>query len=310
MTVLSPERAPAPARPARPAAPRRRRGHRVAALVLAGPFTALLAGTVLVPVLYALYLSLFTDRLSGLGFAGPHQVFVGLGNYLSVLGDRAYHTGLVNVALFMLIHLPLMLGMALVLALMLDSAMTRLRRLWSLAVFLPYAVPGVITGLIWGYLYSPEIGPLTAILPFDPLSAGAILPSVVNIATWQWVGYNMIILYTALLAVPTDLIDAARADGAGGVRIALSVKVPVIRPAVAVAAMFTVIGSLQLFTEPLVLHNFTGAATLTWTPNLYLYQSAFVANDYGRAAAASVLLALVCAALSALVMRAAAGRSR
>ena len=100
------------------------------------------------------------------------------------------------------------------------------------------------------------------------------------------------------------------ADGAGPIRVALSIKVPMIRPTIFVALIFTVIGSLQLFTEPLVLSSFTNAVTSTWTPSLYVYEAAFISNDYGRAAAASLLLAVACAVLSALVMRLSARRSR
>ena len=97
---------------------KRRRG---AGLVLVLPFAALLALTVLVPVLYTVYLSLFTDRLSGLGFDGPRQVFIGLGNYLSVLVDRAFGQSVVTVALYALVQVPVMLILAMVLALLLDS---------------------------------------------------------------------------------------------------------------------------------------------------------------------------------------------
>nr|QEO73824.1 putative ABC transporter permease protein [uncultured bacterium] len=308
MSVLTPQRAPSKTvEPVVRAA--RRRGH-LAGLLLAAPFAILLLGTVLVPVLYALYLSLFTERLSGLGFDGPEQVFVWLGNYFGVLSDKAFHGSLGNVALFVLVHIPIMLGGALVLALLLDSAVVRLRRMWALAVFLPYAVPVVIGGLIWAYMYSPGVGPLAAILPFDPLSDVGILPSVVNIATWQWIGYNVIIFYTALQAVPRDVLEAAHADGAGPMRTALSIKVPMIRPSLFVALVFTVIGSLQLFTEPMVLRGFTGSVTSSWTPSMYVYEAAFVAGDSGRAAAASVLLAVVSALLSAVVMRMSSRRSR
>lgn len=309
MAILAPERAAdVPSGPERSRSPLGGRRGR-AGLALAAPFALLLAATVLVPIGYAVYLSLFTDQFSGLGFSGPHQVFVAFGNYLEVLADKAFHASVGNVAVFVLIHIPIMLGMAMLLALLLDSAVVRLRRVWSLAVFLPYAVPTVITGLIWAYLYSPNSG-LGALLPFDPLGKAGILPSIVNIATWQWVGYNMIIFYTALQAVPRDILEAARTDGASAVRTAWSVKIPMLRPTIFVALVFTVIGSLQLFTEPLVLRTFTGSVTSTWSPSLYAYEAAFTAGDYGRAAAASVLLALVAALLSALVMRLSARRSR
>ncbi|RKN04734.1 carbohydrate ABC transporter permease [Streptomyces radicis] len=311
MTVVAPEAetgrptgaSPGPARP-----PRRR--SRLAPLVLAAPFALLLIGTVLVPIAYALYLSLFTERLSGLGFDGPHDVFVWLGNYADVLGDPAFRESVGNVAVYALVHVPLMLGAALALALLLDGATVRLRQVWTLAVFLPYAVPGVIAGLIWAYLYSPSIGPLNDALPWDPLGSDGALPSIVNMATWQWTGYNMIIFYTALRTVPREVLEASTVDGAGPIRTALAVKVPMIRPTLFVALVFTVIGSLQLFTEPLVLRSFSSSVTSTWTPSLYVYEAAFISNDYGRAAAASLLLALASALLSALVMRLSTRRSR
>lgn len=308
MSVLAPERAPVLDEPSAEPVVRTRKKD-FAGLVLAVPFLLLLVTTVLVPVLYALYLSLFTERLRGLGFSGPEHVFTWLGNYLAVVTDKAFHAGLGNVALFALIHIPSMLIGALVLALLLDSAVVRLRRMWSLAVFVPYAVPVVIGGLIWAYLYSPTIGPIKNLLGVDPLSDGAVLPSIANIATWQWVGYNMIIFYTALQAVPKEIVEAARADGAGGFRTAWSIKIPVIRPTIFVAVVFTVIGSLQVFTEPMVLRGFTGTVTSTWSPSMYVYEAAFVAGDNGRAAAASVLLAVICAVLSAVVMRFSTRRS-
>ncbi|MCT2593528.1 sugar ABC transporter permease [Streptomyces sp. N2-109] len=281
-----------------------------AAMLLTGPFVLLLLGTVLVPIGYTVWLSLFTERLSGLGFDGPRQVFVDVGNYQTVLSDPAFLEGVGNVALYAALHIPVMLGGALVLALLLDSAVVRMAKVWSLAVFLPYAVPGVIAGLIWAYLYSPDVGPISSMLPFDPLGSNGVLTSIVNMATWQWLGYNMIIFYTALQTVPRELLEAARADGAGPLRTALSIKVPMIRPTAFVALVFTLIGSLQLFTEPMVLRNFTGSVTSSWTPSLYVYESAFVSNDYGRAAAASVLLAVASALLSAFVMRLSTRRSR
>ncbi|AUS78157.1 sugar ABC transporter permease [Actinoalloteichus sp. AHMU CJ021] len=313
MTVVTDRGDSSARRPAPSPAPRRMGGRagraRLAPLLLVAPFALLLLATVLVPIGYALYLSLFTERLSGLGFSGPEDVFVWLSNYGAVLSDPAFAESVWNVARYALVHVPLMLGAALVLALLLDGAVVWLRQVWSLAVFLPYAVPGVIAGLVWAYLFSPGIGPLNDVLPWDPLGSEGVLPSIVTMATWQWMGYNMIIFYTALRTVPRDVLEAARIDGAGPVRTALSVKVPIIRPTIFVALVFTVIGSLQLFTEPLVLRSFTGSVTSTWTPSLYVYEAAFITNDYGRAAAASLLLALACAVLSALVMRLSTRRS-
>ncbi|WP_129843319.1 sugar ABC transporter permease [Streptomyces sp. RFCAC02] len=315
MTATAPAPAPTEGNAApddRSTPPRRSPGHRtrLAGLALAAPFAVLLLCTVLVPIGYALYLSLFTERLSGLGFDGPHDVFVWFANYGEVLSDGAFLDSVGHVALYAVVHVPLMLGLALALALLLDGAMVRLRQVWTLAVFIPHAVPGVIAGLIWAYLFSPGVGPLNDVLPWDPLGSNGVLPSIVTMATWQWTGYNMIIFHTALRTVPREVLEAARVDGAGPLRTALTVKVPLIRPTVFVALVFTVIGSLQLFTEPLVLRAFSPSVTSTWTPSLYVYEAAFISNDYGRAAAASLLLAAASAVLSAVVMRLSSRRSR
>ncbi|CAM5311982.1 sugar ABC transporter permease [Streptomyces narbonensis] len=100
------------------------------------------------------------------------------------------------------------------------------------------------------------------------------------------------------------LLEAATVDGAGAWRIAFSIKVPLVKASLAMVGLFTVIGSLQLFTEPLILNKGTGSAvTSTWTPNMYAYTAAFDRNDYGLAAAACVLLALTAALLSFAVTR-------
>ncbi|MFF8912941.1 carbohydrate ABC transporter permease [Streptomyces sp. NPDC015032] len=284
----------------------RQRGRSGAPVLLLAPFFALFTAVTLVPIGYAVYLSLFTERRSGLGFGDAETIFTGLGNYSRVLGDGAYLDGFLTIARYCLIYIPLMLGLSLVMALLLDSALARAKRFFQLALFLPHAVPGIIAALIWTYLYTPGISPVVNALD----SAGAQLdllghplPAVVNIAVWEWTGYNMVIFYAALQAIPREVLEAAVVDGASPLRTALSIKIPLIRASITMVGMFTVIGSLQLFTEPMILHTTAPAVVSSWTPNMYAYTAAFERNDYGLAAAASVLLALAAAALSFLITR-------
>ncbi|MFC9491440.1 carbohydrate ABC transporter permease, partial [Streptomyces hydrogenans] len=135
------------------------------------------------------------------------------------------------------------------------------------------------------------------------LSVDNAVFSAANIAVWEWTGYNMVIFYAALQAVPRETLDAAKVDGAGAVRTALSIKVPMIYPAVALAVLFTVIGSIQLFTEPKVIYNASSAIGSSFTPNMYVQTAAFQNNDFGLAAAASLLIALFAAVLSFVVTR-------
>jgi multiple sugar transport system permease protein len=290
---------------------RRQRG---AATVLLAPFFVLFTAAMVAPIGYAVYLSLWTERSSGLGFGGARQVFSGLGNYTRALGDPAFRHGFLITAGYCLLYIPVMLGLSLGLALLLDSTLARARRFFQLALFMPHAVPGLIAALIWTYLYTPGISPVVNALNsggvhVDFLSSGGTLPSVVNIAVWEWTGYNMVIFYAALQAVPREVIEAATIDGASEARTARSVKLPMIRPALVMTGLFTVIGSLQLFTEPMILRGSSSTVISTWTPNMYAYSAAFDRNDYGLAAASSVLLALVAAALSFAVTRLSTKRS-
>ncbi|MFI1098527.1 carbohydrate ABC transporter permease [Streptomyces sp. NPDC020917] len=296
------------------ASPSARAQRRTAALLLA-PFLVLFSAVTLAPLLYAGWMSLFTTRTSGLGFGGTRKVFAGLDNYTHALSDPAFRNGFLTIAAYVAVYIPVMIGGALVLALLLDSALVKARAFFQLALFLPHAVPGLIAALIWVYLYtpglSPVIGPLGSVgLHVSFLSADNAVFSAANIAVWEWIGYNMVIFYAALKAVPAETLDAARIDGAGGVRTALSIKLPMIRPSIALAVLFTVIGSIQLFTEPRVIYSASSAIGSSWTPNMYVQTAAFTRNDFGLAAAASLLIALAAAVMSFLVTRFARSRSQ
>ncbi|NUP64538.1 MAG: sugar ABC transporter permease [Nonomuraea sp.] len=284
--------------------PQRDRGGRWAVLLLTTPFFVLFTAVVIAPLGYALWLSLFKEQSSGLGFGGSRSVFNGLGNYLSTLADQAFLDGFAVVGLYAVLYIPLMLGGALVLALLLDSGAALLRKFFQLALFMPHVVPGVIAGLIWLYLYLPGISPIVDLLgETDFLGGDHVLGSVVNVTVWEWIGYNMVIFYAALQAVPREVLEAARMDGAGPIRVALRVKLPLIRGAAITALLFTVIGSLQLFNEPMVMDAVSDGIVSTWTPNMYAYAEAFGKNDVGQAAAASLLLAALAAVLSFFVTK-------
>ncbi|MGW0732298.1 carbohydrate ABC transporter permease [Streptomyces sp. NPDC002851] len=276
--------------------------------VLMTPFFLLLVTVFIVPVGSAVWLSFFSDDQPGLGFGPERTVFVGLRSYAAVLGDPTFPAGIGVVLLYCLIYLPLMVAGALALALLLDAGVVRLKSWAQLALFLPHAVPGIIAAIIWLYLYTPGISPVIELLgkadiTVDFLGVHTVLPSMVNIALWSNLGYNMVIFYAALQAVPREVIEAAVVDGAGPVRTALRVKAPLVRAAIVMVAMFTLIGALQLFTEPQLLSQATPMVSSRFTPNMYIFDAAFTRNNYGLAAAASVILLVVTIALSYAVTR-------
>jgi multiple sugar transport system permease protein len=208
-----------------------------------------------------------------------------------------------RVALLGVFQVPVMLGLALVLALLLDSRSARCKKTFRLTFFLPYALPGAIAAVMWSFLLvkdlSPFTGPLAAIgIHTDFLSAGWIPVSIGNMITWGWTGYNMLIIYSALQAVPGDVIEAATLDNCTGWRLAWYVKIPMVRPALVLTTVFSIIGTAQLYTEPAVL----AAARIPGASNKFspIMNTTLTASqaDQHLAAAESVLLALVTLVLS------------
>ena len=258
------------------------------------PFVIIFVAMLVVPLVYSAYLSLFKDQLVG-GVA-----FVWFENYTRALADPLFLDGVVRMALFLVIQVPIMLGLALFFALALDSGRIAGGKFARLAIFVPYAVPGVVAALMWGYLYGKNFGPIAQVFEAIGLGApnlmsnGNVLGSIMNIVTWSFVGYNMVVMYSALRAVPTELFEAARMDGAGEIRIAWSVKIPAIRSSIMLTLIFSIIGAFQLFSEPKLLYELApNAIGSAFSPNLYAYNLAFTNQDVNYAAAIAFLLGLV-----------------
>lgn len=276
--------------------------HRKALAFFLIPFGSLFVLFYLVPILYAIYQSLLTVEREGT-FGPAVQVFGGLTQYIAVFQNEPFWASIGRVLLFGVVQVPIMLGVALVLALLLDSPLVRGSKFFRLAFFAPYAVPSVIAAIMWGFLYSPNLSPFTAVTAtVDFLSADAVLWSIANVVTWVYVGYNMLIIYSALLSIPQEIYEAARLDGAGQFRIALSIKIPLVVPALVLTGIFSIIGTLQLLAEPQVFQSFSNAVTSTFTPNLTIYSTASVPN-ISLAAAMSVVLALATFVLSFTVLK-------
>jgi multiple sugar transport system permease protein len=294
MAVISP---PTAGGGAAAAASRRRgpgRGRRWIGWGFVGPFLLVFALVFLAPIGYSIYLSLFRDRLIG------GNTFVGLDNYRQAFQDHEFWSGLGRVALFLAVQVPVMLGIALLVALALDSGRLYGRNFFRISIFLPYAVPAVVATLMWGFMYGKRFGLVASIndhlhtsLP-DPLAPHWVLASIGNIVTWEFVGYNMLIFYSALHVVPRSLYEAAEIDGAGQWRIIRSVKIPAIRGALVIATIFSVIGSFQLFNEPSILKSLApNAITTYFTPNLYTYSLSFAGQQHNYAATVAIVMGVV-----------------
>jgi len=263
----------------------------------------------LLPIGYAVYQSLYREHQSGLGLGGSTERFSGLDNYQQGLTDSAFMGSVLRVVLFACLQIPVMLLISLVLALLLDALTSKVGGRFRILLLVPYMIPGVVAAIVWINLYSPDVGPLTPLgrlfgFDWNFFAPSMVWPSIGNLLTWHGVGYNMVIIYSALQGVPRELFEAARLDGASERRIALSIKIPYVRGALVLTGMLSIIQMLQLFNEPALFRNITPQTVSdSFTPIMIIYNQAFNAGNYHYAAALSVLLALILGVASFLFYR-------
>ncbi|MFJ9632030.1 carbohydrate ABC transporter permease [Streptomyces sp. NPDC101175] len=293
----------------RPRSPRRR--GRSAPYWFLLPAVLLFAAFTVVPIGYAVWLSLHKVQVKGLGLGkgAREQVWNGIGNYTAVFEDSEFGHSVLRAFGYGLIVIPTMLGLALVFALMLDTPRARSAKFARLAIFLPYAVPGIIAALMWGFLYLPTVSPFYYLLREfhlpqpDLFDGGNLYLSFANIAVWGGTGFNMIVIYTALRAIPQEIYEAARIDGASDLKIALRIKIPIVLPSLVLTFFFSVIATLQVFTEPMALKPLTNGLSSSWSPLMAIYDAAFLRSDIYGASATAVVLALATFALSFTLLR-------
>ncbi len=286
------------------AATRRRR--RLAPYGFLAPAMVLFALFLALPIVYALYLSLRTVKVSGLGLGkgARTEIWAGLANYREALTDPEFLASVGRVAVYGLILVPTMLGLALLFALLLDSRRTRAKGVSKIAIFLPYAVPAVIASLLWGFLYLPGVSPFYYVFDKlgwdvpDILSAQWVVFAIANIGLWGGVGFNMLVIYTSLKAIPSELYEAARLDGASEIGIAWRIKIPIAMPSLILTFLFSMVATLQVFAEPMTLRPLTNTISSTWSPLMKVYRDAFTRDDIYSASATSVVIAVATFVLS------------
>lgn len=262
------------------------------------PFTVMFLLFTLVPLVYAIYTSLFTSRLIG------GTVYSGLANYSSILSSGQFWGGMARVVIFAAIQIPVMLAIAAFFATVFDIGLAKGGGFFRTIYFLPFAVPTVVAAIMWSFLLEPEFGPFTRLVNnigfhnTSLLSPSLLLPMIIVIVIWEWTGYNMVIMYTALRSVPKDAVEAAMVEGATLWKIIRFVKLPMLRPVLVLLGLLNLIGALQLFVEPSILASFTPNVSFGYTPTIFLYNTAIGNQQYNLAAAGAVVLGVVIVIIS------------
>lgn len=275
------------------------------------PFGILFALVFILPIFWAVYSSFFRQVVTGGGAYGGGELvnkFVGFQNFQYVITSGAFWAGIGRVLLYTLIQVPVMIIAALVLAMLLDSFIVKRVTTFRLGYFLPYAIPGVVASIIWVYLYNGQISPivkgLAAIgINVDFFADNVVIASMANITTWTFTGYNMLIFLAALQAIPHDLYEAARIDGASGLQIAWHIKLPNVRAAALLAMLLSIVGTIQLFNEPQVMTISDPSISKSYTPMMMALntsQGTLTPSGDGPASAIAIVMALIAGVLAAV----------
>jgi multiple sugar transport system permease protein len=282
--------------------------HGAAAWILAGPALLVIAVFFAVPVVAGLALSLTDFDLYAL--ADPSTLrFIGLRNYTRLLQTPLFWQALTNTLYFVVVGVPVSIALSLCTALLLDSRFARWQAFFRTSLFSPVVTTAVAVAVIWRYLLHTRYGLVNqglavfGIGPIDWLGDPHwSMPSIIAFAAWKNFGYNMIILLAALQAVPRDLYEAARMDGAGALRRFTDVTMPLLVPILVLVGILTTSGYFQLFAEPYVMTQ-GGPLRSTFSMLYLMYEEGFRWWNLGNASAVAFLLFLVIFCVSALMLR-------
>jgi len=285
----------------------------VAGYVLVSPALFLIAVFFIVPVFIAFLLSFSDFDIYALGNLDNLR-FVGIRNYIDLLGNPLFWTALGNTFYFVAIGGPFSVLISLGAALLIGSKLVRFKTLFRTVFFLPVVTTLVAIAVMWRYLYHPRYGLLNYALdglgidPIDWLGDPVLaMPAIILMAAWKNFGYNMIIFVAGLQSIPDSLYEAARMDGANRWQQLRYVTIPMLAPTFLFVGIITMIGYFQLFAEPYIMTQ-GGPSNATLSVVLFMYEQGFRWWNLGSAAAIAFVLFVVILAVTLLQLRLQRGR--
>ncbi len=266
------------------------------------PTLVIFAVFMIYPILYSFYLS-FTE------FTGGTYNFVGLRNYIELFHDPVFYKALFNTFFYLIIQVPVMISLALLLAVLVEQKFIRGKGFFRMATFLPTITSLVAYSLVFKVLFNTNYGLINYIVEFFGgekiqwiYSAWPARASIIISITWRWVGYNMIILLAGIQAIPTEMYESASLDGASFWQQLFYITIPAIKPIILFTTITSTIGTLQLFDEPYILTQ-GGPNYATITLGEYLYDNGFTYLKFGFASALGYVMVIIIGLLSWLQFR-------
>ena len=228
-------------------------------------------------------------------------------NWGRLFGDPAFYNALYNTLIILVIQVPVMIALATVMAVLLNSPLLKARPLYRYAFFAPVVVGEVAYAAVFRLMFSADFGIVNKLITsvgLSPVSwfdnANAAMALVIIAITWRWAGYNAIILLAGLQSIPDDVYEAATLDRVSKFQQFVHITLPLLKPIISFCVVLSVIGTMQLFTEPFLITNRGGPGGGTETLGLLLYRQGFTSLNFGYASAIAYTIAGLAVAISLL----------
>lgn len=252
------------------------------------------------PIIYSFYLSFMSTRRL------PWTFNPGM-TWGRVIQDPAFYNALKNTLTILAIQVPVMLVLATLLAVMLNSKLLKMRGLFRFAFFAPVVIGEAAYAAVFRLMFNAEFGVINKAIEGVGLhrvewfsNPDAAMALIIMAVTWRWVGYNAIIILSGLQSIPQDVYEAARLDRISSRQQFLFITLPLLKPVILFCLVLSVIGSMQLFAEPYLITNVGGPGGATETLGLYLYRQAFLNLNFGYASAVAYTIAGLAVFISVL----------
>lgn len=266
------------------------------------PAILLLAVFTVYPVISSFILSFQSMR-------GSDKYFIGLDNYTRLFQDPVFYKSLINTFQILIVQVPIMLSIAIIIAVWLNSTFLKFKGTFRTIYFLPAITALVAASLIFMIILDENYGLANYVLSLFGIDSVSWLShpfwskvSIIAVMTWRWTGYNMVIFLAGLQTIPEDLYEASDIDGAGPLRQFFHITLPQLKPVFIFTVVMSTIGTLQLFDEVYILTG-GGPNNATMTITLYLYETGFKYFDFGYASAMAYILVLIIAIISWIQMK-------
>ena len=276
------------------------RGQNANAFFFLTPFLLVFCAFWIWPILHSLSLSFQNTRIRP-------SVFDLSANWGRLAIDPAFANALKNSLIIMGVEVPIMIVLAIILAMMLNSPLLRAKGIMRFAFFAPVVVSEVAYAAVFRLIFNADFGIINKMLDVigidriawfsDPTAAMAV---IIMAVTWRWVGYNAIIILSGLQSIPDDIYEAAELDRASKTKQFFFITLPLLKPVVIFCAVLSIIGSLQLFTEPFLITQRGGPGGATETLGIFIYRQGFAAFNFGYASAIAYPLTIMAFAFSLL----------